>query len=163
MSLSPLDIANHEFSRSLRGYDPAEVRAFLERVSDELHALQTRVTELTERNAGNEAKLDSFREMEKSLRDSVVLAQDNISASRSQIEHEREQMLREARLQADEIKLAVEREIMALREDLRGLKLHRDAYVKRFRFLLKSQVELLDLLESETHETSDDRTENPSR
>ena len=72
-------------------------------------------------------------------------------------------MMREAKLEADEIRLSVEREIMSLREDLRGLRLHRDAYVKRFRFLLKSQVELLDLLESENPETANDRTEISAR
>ena len=163
MSLSPLDIANHEFSRAMRGYDPAEVRAFLERLSDELHDLQSKIAELTERNTANEAKLDTFRDMERNLRDSVMLAQDSASASRSQIEQEREQMLREARIQADEIKLSVEREMVAMREDLRGLRLHRDAYVKRFRFLLKSQVELLDLLENESPEVSNDRTKVSTR
>ncbi len=163
MSLSPLDVAGHEFSRSMRGYDPAEVRAFLERVSDELHELQAKIVELTERNTANEAKLDNFRDLEKGLRESMVMAQDSMTSARSQAEQEREQILREARLQAEEMKLAVEREIVSLREDLRGLRIHRDSYVKRFRFLLKSQVELLELLENETPDNTDARTENPAR
>jgi len=134
------------------------VRAFLERVSDELHELQAKIVELSDRNSANEAKLDTFRELEKGLRESMMMAQDSMNSARNQAEQEREQILREARLQAEQAKLTVEREIVAIREDLRGLRLHRDSYVKRFRFLLKSQVELLDLLENETPETPDGRS-----
>jgi DivIVA domain-containing protein len=149
MPLSPRDIAIREFAKVKRGYETEEVRAFLERVSDEVFALQKKFEELAKQNAANEAKL-------------VALEKTPPAAAVTQSEQEREQILRQAQIEASQVKQAVEREVQALRDELHGLKLHRDGYVKRFRLLLKSQVELLDLLENEKPETADARPETPT-
>ena len=149
MALSPRDIAIREFAKVKRGYEIEEVRAFLERVSDEVFALKKKYEELTQQNAANEANL-------------TALEKDPRSIATGQAEQEREQILHQAQVEASQVKQAVEREAQALRDELRGLKLQRDGYVKRFRLLLKSQVELLDLLENETPETGDARTESPT-
>jgi len=39
VKLTPLDIKKQEFKRSLRGYDPVEVDAFLDMVADEFEAV----------------------------------------------------------------------------------------------------------------------------
>lgn len=44
--LSPEEVAHHSFSTGRRGFDPNEVRGYLETVARELHALQQRQTEL---------------------------------------------------------------------------------------------------------------------
>jgi cell division initiation protein len=162
MSLSPLDISRHEFSRSMRGFDPNEVHAFLERLADEIADLQAQVNSLAEQNRAYASKLGAYQEMEKNLRDTLVASQDNAKVTREQVEVERQQILREAELDADQIKLQAQREIMSLHEDLRGLKLHHDSYVKRLRFLLKAQTELLDLLEQESPELPHERSEKPA-
>jgi DivIVA domain-containing protein len=159
MSLSPLDISKHEFSRSLRGYDPAEVQAFLERVSDELSALQSQLNTLAEQNRAYAAKLGAYQDMERNLRDSLVATQESQKLAHAQLETEKQQMLREARLDVEQMKLDAERQITGIQEELRSLKLHRDAYVKRLRFLLKAQTELIDLIEEESPDLPDDRTQ----
>ncbi|MBU0508333.1 DivIVA domain-containing protein [bacterium] len=163
MSLSPVDISSHEFSRSLRGYDPAEVRAFLERLADEIADLQSQVNSLAEQSRIYSAKLSAYQEMEQSLRDSLVATQENQRSAHEMADRERQQILREAHADAEHIKLAAERESLALREELRALKLHRDAFVKRLRFLLKSQSELIDLIEQESPEVPDARSKDADR
>jgi cell division initiation protein len=163
MSLSPLDITKHEFSRAWRGYDPAEVQAFLERVSDEVSALQSQITTLTEQNRAYAAKLGAYQDMERNLRDSLVATQESQKLAREQVETEKQQMLREARLDVEQMKLDAERQIAGLYEELRSLKLHRDAYVKRLRFLLKAQTELIDLIEEESPDLPDDRTQTATQ
>jgi len=160
MSLSPLDISKHEFSRALRGCDPAEVQAFLERVSDEVSALQTQLNTLSEQNRAYAAKLSAYQDMEKSLRDSLVATQESQKLVHEQLETEKQQILREAQLEAEQMKLDVQRQVSGLYEELRSLKLHRDAYVKRLRFLLRAQTELIDLIEQESPDLPDERTQN---
>jgi cell division initiation protein len=150
MSLSPLDIAKHEFSRVMRGYDPAEVRAFLERVAEELSDLEKESAAHSEQFHSAEKQLRGFRDLEQSMRDALVTSQDNLKSSRAESERERQNILREAHLQAEEIKLGAEKAVRALHDELRELKVHRDAYVKRLRFLLKSQADLIELLEQES-------------
>ncbi len=149
MPLKPRDIAIRQFATVKRGYEPEEVRAFLERVSDEVFALQKKFDELSKQSAANEAKV-------------IALEKAPPATATTETEQERDQIIRQAQADAAQIKQSAERELSAIREELRGLKLHRDGYVKRFRLLLKSQVELLDLLEQETPETADAPTESPA-
>jgi cell division initiation protein len=158
MSLSPLDISKHEFSRTMRGYDQAEVRAFLERVAEELAELQRGNAALIEQRQSNEASLKAYSDLEQNLRDALVASQENSKNAREQIERERQNTLREASLKAEEMKFKAEKDVMAIHEELRALKLHRDAYVKRLRFLLKSQNELVELIEKESPELPDDQS-----
>ena len=163
MSLSPLDISKHEFSRVLRGYDPAEVHAFLDRLADEIAALQSQSHSLSEQNRAYAAKLSAYQEMEQNLRDSLVATQESQKVSREQLDQERQQIIREARLDAEQLKFEAQRDIVSLHEELRALKLHRDAYVKRLRFLLRAHSELIDLIEQESPEISDDKPEAANR
>jgi len=163
MSLSPVDISRHEFSRSFRGYDPAEVQAFLERLADEIASLQQQISSMAEQNRIFVAKLNAYQDMEQNLRDSLVATQESQRNSKEQLEQEREQVLREARLDAEQLKFEAQRDIVSIREELRALKLHRDAYVKRLRFLLKSHAELIDLIEQESPEITDDRPEETNQ
>ena len=163
MSLSPLDISKHEFSRALRGYDPAEVQAFLERLADDVSTLQSQLASLTEQNRAFAAKLGAYQDMEKNLRDTLVATQESQKVAREQIETEKQQLLREAKLDAEQMKLDVQRQIGGLYEELRSLKLHRDAYVKRLRFLLRAQTELIDLIEQESPDIPDERTQTAAR
>ncbi|HEY3295873.1 MAG TPA: DivIVA domain-containing protein [bacterium] len=163
MSLTPLDVSKHEFERSFRGYDPNDVQAFLERVADEVAALQTQVNSLSEQNRVLAAKLGAYQDMEQGLRDSIVATEKSLKSTRDQVEIERQQILREAKLDSDQMKLATQNEITHMREELRALKIHHDAYVKRLRFLLKAQTELLDLLEEQSPEMPHDSIENATR
>ncbi len=147
MPLSPLDVSRHEFSKVMRGYDPAEVHAFLERLADELFQLQSQNLKLAEDVKNCDSKLDAYRALEQSLRDSLVASQEGQRSLREQMETEREQILREARLTGDEIRLEAERDVLRTRQELRELVLHKEAYIKRLRFLLRNHAELLDLLE----------------
>jgi len=163
MSLTPLDVSKHDFDRSFRGYDPNEVQAFLERVADEVAALQAQATSLAEQNRILAAKLSAYQEMEQSLRDSIVATEKSLAASRDHVEMERQNILKEARLDADQMKLSTQNEITHMQEELRALRIHHDAYVKRLRFLLKAQTELLDLLEEQAPHMPNDQSETTTR
>ena len=143
MRLSPLDISKQEFSRTLRGYDSAEVRAYLEKVADELAEIEAERTRLQQENLKLQTQLDSYKQMETTLRESLVEAREGSH-------RERELMLREAKLEAEQIVREAERRTQEARDDLHRLNTQREAYIKRLRFLLSSQQELIDMLEEET-------------
>lgn len=155
MSLSPIDIARQEFSRSLRGYDVGEVRGFLEGVASELAELQVKLSQAEEAAAGAHAQLKAFREMEKNLRDAVVNAQQGMSDSREQLERERENILKEAQIEADRILLEGERKLQQLREQIREMQVQKDAYVTRLRYLHNSHGWVLEMMEKDPPEDLD--------
>jgi cell division initiation protein len=160
MRLSPLDISKQEFARALRGYHPAEVRAFLEKVADEYAALDTERTMLSEQKLKLEAQLETYKKMEQSLRESLLMTQKTLEEARLSTDHERELILREAQLEAEQIKREADRYVMNSRDELERLAAQRDTYLKRLRYLLHSQQELIDMLETETPvpETHDDES-----
>jgi len=150
MRLSPLDISKQEFARALRGYHPAEVRAFLEKVADEFAELDTERTTLYEQKLKLEAQLETYKKMEQSLRESLLMTQKSLEESRVNAEHQRELILREAELEAEQIKREADRHVADARYELERLAEQRDTYLKRLRYLLHSQQELIDMLEQET-------------
>lgn len=155
MKFSPRDIARKEFARSMRGYDPAEVRSFLEQLSDEVYDLQRELAKAPDVRPHADPSADTAS--------SGPSGTESLDALREEIERERARIIHEAQLEASQLKQEAQRELARLHEDIRNLRTHRDGYVKRLRLLLKSQVELLDLLENETPESADDRSENPAR
>ena len=67
MSISPLDIRKQEFQRVMRGYDPDEVRSFLDRVASELEAAKAATAALDEKLKESEDRLGHYRLIERNL------------------------------------------------------------------------------------------------
>ncbi|MFH1009682.1 MAG: DivIVA domain-containing protein [bacterium] len=150
MRLSPLDISKQEFARALRGYHPAEVRAFLEKVADEFAELESGRATLLQQKLKLEAQLETYKQMEQTLRESLLMTQKSLEEARANADHERELILREAGLEAEQIKREADRHVTDARMELERLAAQRDTYLKRLRYLLHSQQELIDMLENET-------------
>jgi cell division initiation protein len=73
--LTPLDIRKQEFPQRFRGYDPDEVDTFLDLIADDAEGLTNERNQLQDRVATLESQLAEFREMERSLRDALVMAE----------------------------------------------------------------------------------------
>ncbi|HIJ65086.1 MAG TPA: DivIVA domain-containing protein [Candidatus Hydrogenedentes bacterium] len=75
-ALTPSDILNRRFSRSLwGGYDVKEVRKFLEQVADRFEALIRKVHSLEQQQEERKARLEEYRQMESTLRSALVSSQ----------------------------------------------------------------------------------------
>lgn len=146
MKLTPLDIRKQEFKRTMRGFDPDEVEAFLSMVADELELL------IRERNQHNDeiiklrTQLKDYQQVEHTLRDTLVKAQSNVEESRSNSLREAEIIIHEAGLQAEQIIKEAKDEVLRLRNEISILKAQKDSFAKRLRHLLESQIEVLDVL-----------------
>ena len=75
MKITPLDIRRQEFDRKVRGIDPDEVATFLEMVANEYEVLIRDHAALKEQVGGLNDQVESFREMEKTLKDTLLSAQ----------------------------------------------------------------------------------------
>ena len=73
--LTPKDIEHQEFSRKIRGCDADEVQLYLKSVADEVERLNLENGELREETARLRGQLDTIREREKMLQDTLVSAQ----------------------------------------------------------------------------------------
>lgn len=73
--LMPLDIENKTFSKSLSGYDKTEVDAFKDEVALEYGSIYKECLVLREKVSFLEESLTSYKSMEKTMHEALVVAQ----------------------------------------------------------------------------------------
>jgi cell division initiation protein len=158
MPLTALDITKQDFSTSLRGYNKEEVRAFLDLVAKELESLQYSESRQTEKIALLESKLKEFQEIEQTLRDALLSAQEAIKQTQIGSERERELLLKGARLDAERIRREAQDNWTNVQGQIHRLMAQKNSFIKRLKYILQSQQELIELLESE-HINTDTESE----
>ncbi len=150
--LTPLDVRTQEFEKALRGYNPAGVEEFRERVAAELERLIRENAVLEEQVKNFRDQLKTFREREKALSDALVVAQKLRDDVQQSADREAKVVLRDARGQAENIireariaEEAVRRDIEAGHKQLAG-------YLASFRVLLERNLAELEAVESRERE-----------
>ncbi len=103
MKLTPLDIKKQEFKKSMRGYDAIEVDAFLEMVADEFESLNQEKNNLADEVLKLKTQLQDYQEVEKTLKETLMHAQESINESRETSKREANLTVREAEVQAEKI------------------------------------------------------------
>jgi DivIVA domain-containing protein len=156
--LTPLDIRAQEFHRSLRGYDPASVEEFRQRIAEEVERLLRERVQLEERLQSFREQLKAFREREKALNDALVSAQQLRSDTEQAARREADLVLREARAQADQILQEARGAEGAVRRDIEAAQRQFTAYLAAFRTLLERYLSEVDALEAHRGDGSPPRT-----
>ena len=159
MPLTAIDISKQDFSSSMRGYNRDEVRAFLELVAQEIETLQQSESRLAEKVNMLEEKLKQFQEIEQTLRDALLSAQDAIKQTQEGSERERELILKDANIQAEHIRKEAQNDLVQVQNQIHKLGAQKNSYIKRLKYLLQSQQELIELLEAEDNDTLQGETE----
>ncbi len=149
MEITPNDIKGREFARAMRGFDPAEVNAFLEQVADEYAELIKERNEWQRQVKELEKELRGYRELDRKIRDSLVNAHDSAGTIREEAQKEAELIRREAEVKAEETVTTARGRLEGLKNDIEMLQLERNAFLKKFNRLLQSQQELLEVLARE--------------
>jgi cell division initiation protein len=141
--ITPIDIRQHTFKKGLRGYDPDEVRAYLESLSREWEAqleLQKRMKQELEQA---KARLSSFEQMENILHKTLQQAEQAAKSTQESSHREAEITLREARQQAQQVLGTLEAERSQVQQSTQALLLRRDEVFSQMKSFLAAQLERL--------------------
>ena len=150
MDLTPLDVRKKkdDLRRTVRGYDPGQVDAFLDLVADRLEAvvqdevrLNEQVTQLRERLAG-------YEERERALNEALIAAQELREEARLQTEKQSELRLQEAGQEADRLVETARRSVEDSQRAFDGLKARRASFLREMRSLLNRFVQEVDYEEA---------------
>jgi cell division initiation protein len=124
VKLTPLDVENARFDRSLAGYAPKAVRAFLADVAEELEAARRELAEARDALEARDARIEELRSVERDLREAIVSAERvgeqvkaNAEAEAALVRERADQARREA--EADVARLRTMEG--TIRERLRGM------------------------------------------
>lgn len=101
--ISPLEIRQHTFKKSLRGYDVDEVKAFLNSLSQVWEQVQTDNKSLKMELQQTKDSLQSFKEMESILHKTLLQAEQSTKAAIESAKRDAELKIQEAEQNADQI------------------------------------------------------------
>ena len=149
--LTPMDIHDHQFKKSFRGYSENEVDDFLDKVVVDFERLINENERLKNQLYSTETELEKYRGLEKTMNDTLIVAQrtadEVISAAKKNADMLKEQAARECQQVKDEAQLegkklidaaAVKRD--ALLAEYSGLIRERNTFLVKMRTILESEL-----------------------
>jgi cell division initiation protein len=148
MKISPMEIQRQTFSKRLRGYDPDEVRTYLNLVAEELQQFQREQAALQQEATFLRSIVDEHRQREEILKNTLLTAQRVSEEIKENARKQSVSTVKEAELQADRlIELAqdraktIERETLDLRSMRQMLRGDIRALLDRIQHILDAQEE----------------------
>ncbi len=144
MRITPLDIQQKQFPMKFRGFDVEEVYAFLEVVREEMEELLRDNSFLKESVSKAESQVKEHRDMESTLRETLVTAQQMVDDYKNNARKEAELVIKEAELKAGEIVKDAQEKVVKIHEDIVDLKGIRRHFKEEIRRLIESHVRMLE-------------------
>jgi cell division initiation protein len=155
MDISPLEIQKKEFGKSIRGYNKEEVDEFLDRLLQSYEKIYKENRDLKEQIELLEDKMKSYKEIEATLKNTLVLAEKTAEDVRINAQKEREAVLKQASLQGDKILQRAEQKYNLINSQNEELRRQFYLYKTRFKNFLQSQLEYLDSPELDLFKNND--------
>lgn len=143
MRLTPLDIRKQEFKKAMRGLDSDEVYAFLSTIADEYEAVINDNKALRERLLELDDKVQEYRNMEKTLRDTLLTAERVTVEAKENARREADLITKEAQIEAEKAVRDIRNTAMRLRQDIQTLKQQKESYLSRLKVLVESHMKFV--------------------
>lgn len=144
MRITPLDIQQKQFPMKFRGFDVEEVYAFLEVIREEMEELLRENATLKENVHRAEANIKGYKEMETTLRETLLTAQQMVEEYKTNSRKESELIIKEAELKADTIIKEAQEKVIKIHEDIVDLKGIRRHFKEELKRLIESHARMLE-------------------
>jgi len=144
MKLSPLLIKKQEFTKSLRGFDPEEVQAFLDKIANDVDSIIQENEILKKEVESLNQNVSEFRSIEKNLQDTLLKAQDSSSKALESSKKQTNLIMKEAEIKASQILENAKQEANDIRNAVVNLREERDLIVAKLKSIVNSQAHLLE-------------------
>ncbi|NLD99533.1 MAG: DivIVA domain-containing protein [Fibrobacter sp.] len=156
MHITPLDIRNQPFKKVWRGYDIDLVRAFCEQVATEYESVIRQNSEFATQIKNLEQRLEGFTKIERILNETLLTAQKATDEARVNAQKEAELILKDANLRAERYEDEARQRVHNLESEIVALRNQRDSFLARFKAMLTTQLNLLEIISGDLKEIHDD-------
>lgn len=153
--ISPIEIKKQEFGKSLSGYNRSEVRIFLENVATDFEKICEQNRKLSEENEKLKTEIQTFQRLESEMKQALASAEETKHQVVDQSEREALLLRKEAELEGEKIIREAQRRYDEVINEIRDLEYRRDAFIRKLKGILKSEMELIDVLDMDTNTKSD--------
>lgn len=144
MRITPLDIQQKQFPIKFRGFDVEEVYAFLEVVREEMEDLIRENASLKEKIFSIEKQMKEYSDMEATLRETLMTAQQMVEEYKTNARKEAELISREAELKAEAMLKESQEKVVKIHEDIMDLKGIRRHFKEELKRLIESHSRMLE-------------------
>ncbi len=142
--LTPLDVENKRFSKQMmNGYSVEEVDQFLDEIGVDYAKKNKDLTEALSKVEEIQIELERYKSIEKTLQDTLVMAQSTAEEVKNVAKQQADQMISEAKASAQREATDLEQQITLKRKALDDLQKQFDIYKAKMESLLISQLELI--------------------
>ena len=147
MKITPLEIKRQQFKKVMRGYDPVEVETFLDMLSNDMEEQLRSTKDLRDRTIELETQLADYKNMEKTLQQTLMQAQEASGRSIENSRKEADLIMKEAELKAAQIIDKARLDFSRIKEQISSLKARKQSVISRLKVLLSSEIDLIRALE----------------
>lgn len=144
MKLTALEIKQQNFEKSLRGYDKAEVQAFLNLMSNEWEHLVAKNRELEQQIESLEEKLKHYERVEEALHETLQTAKESAEQKLTGARKDARNKIEKAEMEADTIVREANQQRQQIRQSILRLLDRRKEIIGGIRSYLELAQESLD-------------------
>ena len=143
MKFAPIDIRKQPFPKRMRGYDVEEVRSFLEMVAEDYEKIAQEHGMLSEKVRYLNERLEEYHNLEKTLQNSILTAEQASAESRERSRSEAQAIINDAQVRAERILEDSRSRLRMLAEQVSHLATQKDLFIQRFQGILDAQGQFL--------------------
>ena len=143
--LTPLEIQKQHFARKFKGYDPDEVRVYLQLVAEEIERLVREVDRLLRENSGLREDLEDHNQRERILKDTLLSAQKVSEDVKSNARKEAELIVKDAELLSERLVSQAMSRVADLERFIQDLKIERRSARNKLQATIDTIQQLLAL------------------
>lgn len=141
--LTPLDIENVRFQKTVRGYNVDEVDDFLDQLSLDYERIYKENIELKENIENSKRELEHYKSIEHTLQNTLIMAQTASEDIKKLAQQKADQIIKDAESNVKDSVNELAKQEFELRIKMEDTKKQFDMYKARMEALLISQLELL--------------------
>lgn len=141
--LTPVDIENKEFTKAFRGYDIYEVEEFMKDLIADYEKLYRDNAELKEKNAVLNEAISSYKGMEETMQNAILVAQRTAEDIKQNAYERSETIIKEAERKAAEAVNNANRSISNLEKTYLNMQREMNGFKAKMNSLLSTYMQLL--------------------
>ncbi len=162
--ITPLDIQNKEFRRSLRGYNEAEVDEFLDDLMRDYEKIYKENLELKDKILVLNEQIDRYNNLENTLKETLIVAQSTADEVIAAAKEKAKSIIDSANIEAKKLIDEANEEVHKIRKAYENLLREMLLFKTRYRSFIEAQLTALDEFYSEiegtAYKTNKEDTEN---
>lgn len=141
--LTPLDIENKRFTKTIKGYNVDEVDDFLDQLTIEYEKLYKENAEYKNNFDQLNKELEHYKTVEHTLQNTLLMAQSTAEDIKTMAQKQADQIIDDAKSEAKKMVEDVNKDEIEIRRKTEDLKKQFEVYKAKMEALLISQLELL--------------------